>query len=73
MDWLPIENAPKTGRRMFVVKAVGVRPTVGAVSLYTTDPWCVWRDGDGSFARWPHPFPPTHWLELPDDPAPPSE
>lgn len=31
---------------------------------YTTDPYYVWREGDG-FARWPHSFPPTHWHPFP--------
>lgn len=66
--WRPIsELSPKQSRAMFVVKAFdadigkGVRP-------YTSDAYCVWREGE-TFVRWPHPFPPTHFMELP---APPN-
>jgi hypothetical protein len=54
--WRPIEEAP-VGKTMFVV--VSIRPD------YTTDPWCTWQPHPGEFARWPHPFPPTHFLLLP--------
>lgn len=33
---------------------------------YITDPWCGWMHEDGSFARWPHKFQPTHFLKLPE-------
>lgn len=64
--WLPIETAPGTGvpQTMFVTIAIGVQVTATAIP-YTSDPYCVWRDPDGSFARWPHPFQPTHWYPLP--------
>ena len=62
-EWLPIETAPGP-RTMFVVIAIGVQVTATGVP-YTSDPYCVWRDPDGSFARWPHPFQPTHWYPLP--------
>ena len=61
--WLPIETAPGA-RKMFVTIAIGVQVTATGVP-YTSDPYCVWRDPDGSFARWPHPFQPTHWYPLP--------
>lgn len=63
MEWQPIETAPRNQRKMFVVKAFGAE--VGS-TLYNSDPWCVWREGD-SFVRWPHKFQPTHWLPLPGD------
>lgn len=66
-QWQPIETAPepnKGQRTQFVVCGFGVRD-----GTYTTDPYCVWRTFDGDFARWPHPFRPTHWMPLP---APPS-
>ena len=65
--WLPIETAPKTRLpwTMFVVIAFNVKPRFNS-SPYTTDPYCVWREIDGSFARWPHSFEPTHWCPLPD-------
>jgi hypothetical protein len=68
--WQPIETAPKSQLDgMFVVRGFRVSTGLSAGHTYTTDPYCVWRDdGDGSFARWPHQFAPTHWMPLP--PAP---
>jgi hypothetical protein len=64
-EWLPISTAPKEYKpySMFVVIAMDV--TVGAAIRYTTDPYCVYRTG-GTYVRWPHFFPPTHWRPLPD-------
>jgi hypothetical protein len=64
--WLPIETAPavRLPFKMFVVIAMGVKVTESSPP-YTSDPYCVWKDPDGSFARWPHPFQPTHWRPLP--------
>jgi len=64
--WLPIETAPavRLPFKMFVVIAMGVKVTESSPP-YTSDPYCVWKDPEGSFARWPHPFEPTHWLPLP--------
>ena len=67
MNWQPIETAPKDTREMFVVRAFFVRNGFTGGIEYTSDPWCVWWDGDG-FARWPHNFPPTHWTSLPPPP-----
>lgn len=64
MEWRDIESAP-IGREMFVVRGFSVEGV--ASGLYTTDPYCVWRDGD-TFARWPHQFPPTHWMPIPEPP-----
>jgi hypothetical protein len=69
MEWQPIETAPKDGRKMFVVIAVGTIPFPVSLSTYTSDPWCVWRKDGGGFARWPHDFPPTHWMPLPPPPS----
>jgi hypothetical protein len=66
MDWMPIDTAPLTKKPMFVV--IGIDVKVGNTT-YTTDPYCVWRREDGKFVRWMHPFPPTHWLRLPDIPG----
>jgi hypothetical protein len=63
MNWLPIEGAP-VGKEMFVVCAINVsNGFVGG--NYTSDPWCVWQYEPGEFMRWPHNFPPTHYLPLP--------
>lgn len=68
--WQPIETAPKANRHMFVVQAFDVtHPTCG-VRRYTSDPYCVWPGDTGGWVRWPHPFPPTHWMNLPTPPAP---
>lgn len=61
--WQPIETAPQ-GREMFVVKAFNVSNGFTGGKPYTSDPWCVWHDEPGKFARWPHNFAPTHWMKL---------
>lgn len=66
-EWMPIETAP-VGREMFVARAVNVVHPFAGTHPYTSDPWCVWQDEHGKFARWPHRFPPTHWLALPSSP-----
>lgn len=66
--WLPIDSAPYT-KEMFVVKAFNVVNGFTGGLPYTSDPWCVWLEKDGSFARWPHNFKPTHWLKLPTEPV----
>lgn len=65
MGWLPIESAP-VGKTMFVAKAFA-QQIVGSM-MYDSDPWCVWQSSLGSFERWPHRFPPTHWMPLPPPP-----
>lgn len=66
MEWLPIETAPDaSAKEMFVVRGFNVCNGFTGGKLYTTDPWCVWREKDGSFARWNHHYLPTHWLPLP--------
>jgi len=69
VEWRPIETAPGPDHAMFVVRAFEVRTFSGVI--YTSDPVCVWRNIDGSFARWKQEFQPTHWLPLP--PAPGAE
>jgi|694.fasta_scaffold80050_6 hypothetical protein len=67
INWLPIETAPKVGKpyKMFGLIAKDVVVSSGGVP-YTTDPYYVWRDNHGCFARWPHEFPPTHWHPMPE-------
>jgi hypothetical protein len=64
-QWLPISTAPKEHKpySMFVVIAMDV--IVGNGIRYTTDPYCVWPMGE-TYVRWPHSFPPTHWMPLPN-------
>jgi len=66
MTWQPIETAPKdrTPFKMFAVIAKDVVVSPNGVP-YTTDPYYVWRGGEG-FARWPHSFSPTHWHPMPE-------
>ena len=64
MTWQPIETAPKDRTPMFAVIAKDVVVSSNGVP-YTTDPYYVWREGDG-FARWPHSFSPTHWHPMPE-------
>jgi hypothetical protein len=66
MNWLPITTAPQSRKpfEMFVVIAIRSIPQPSSAP-YTSDPYCVWREADGSFARWPHRFAPTHWCPLP--------
>ena len=61
--WRTIDTAPDAEHGMFVVQAFEVRTFGG--QTYTSDPVCVWRNLDGSFARWKQDFEPTHWLPLP--------
>ena len=62
--WRPISEAPKNTKKMFVVRASNVFVGSGRTK-YTTDPYCVWTE-DGEFVRWPHNFPPTEFMELPE-------
>jgi hypothetical protein len=64
MSWLPLETAPKD-RKMFAVIAKDVVVTPNGVP-YTTYPYYVWMESEDAFARWPHPFPPTHWHPMPN-------
>lgn len=68
MSFKPIATNPVPAwPKMFVAVAV--------LDGYTTDPWCVWYQQENptpenkcGFVRWPHPFPPTHWMEIPEPP-----
>lgn len=73
-EWQPIETVPKDDRTMLVVRAFNVKNRFTGGVEYTSDPWCVWVDVKGSeivFCRWPHRFPPTHWMPLPPPPEKP--
>lgn len=50
---------------MFVVKAINVEWDTG--KPYTSDPYCTWINDFAIYARWPHPFDPTHYCELPTE------
>lgn len=62
--WKPISELPDDiGKEMFVVRAFNVVNTLDGPK-YTSDPYCVFKRSD-VFVRWPHSFPPTHFLRLP--------
>ena len=61
-EWLPIETLSTRDKKMFVV--IAIQADIGTMFAYTSDPYCVWKEGD-KFIRWPHDFPPTHYCELP--------
>jgi hypothetical protein len=67
-QWVSVkERLPEIGREMFVVRGFDVIPCEGC-QPYTTDAYAVWMEGD-TFVRWPHKFPPTHWMLLPGQPV----
>lgn len=64
----PIAELPKDiGRTMFLARAIDVCNGFTDGKPYTTDYYCVWAEPAGTFARWNHNFPPTHFRPLPDD------
>ena len=68
MNWIPIEALHPQyyeTNQMFVVIAKDVEVVKGR-NLYTSEPYCVWMESTGEVcSRWPHPFSPTHYCELP--------
>lgn len=64
MAYQPIDTLNVSDKKMFVAIAIDVQFRDGSFP-YTTDPYCVWKEGD-KYVRWPHSFPPTHWLPLPE-------
>lgn len=61
-QYRPLSELPKDmGKEMFVVIAIDV---IVGTRKYTSDPYCVWREGE-DFIRWPHKFDPTHFCLLP--------
>jgi hypothetical protein len=76
MKWMTIDKLGEyvKGREMFVVKAFDVQyPNIDSL-IYTSDPWCTWRErveqlceDEYYFPRWPHPFMPTHFCLLPEE------
>lgn len=61
-NWKPISELPIRNKCVVLI----AETTMGSGMNYITDPWVGWRESEDSFARWPHPFPPTHFMELPD-------
>jgi hypothetical protein len=70
MDWQPISTAPKTSRNeqgelQYVLLIARYPGASGWSDIYQA--W--WGEGARDWIRWPHHFPPTHWMPAP---APPS-
>jgi hypothetical protein len=62
-EWRRIDQNTPTGRKgCFVIAQYPNGPT-------WSDPYFAWQES-GKWQRWPHAFPPTHWMPLP---APPSD
>lgn len=55
-EWIPIKELPDSNKVVVLIAQFQ--------NGYITDPWTGWKNKDG-FERWPHPFPPTHFYELP--------
>lgn len=67
--WQPIESAQPSlapGRYEGLICAI----RMGDGTKYFSDLYHSWKNPDGTWARWPHDFPPTHHRPLP---APPKE
>lgn len=61
-QWIDIDLDPPADKEMVVFRGYNIQQ--GSTNNYTTDPYCGWIQGD-EFKRWPHPFPPTHYMKLP--------
>lgn len=61
-QWLDITLDPPADKEMVVFRGFNIQQ--GTANNYTTDPYCGWIQ-NGEFVRWPHPFPPTHYMKLP--------
>lgn len=63
MTYKPIETL-KHRKSVILIGVYKELPQAGG-RPYKTDPYVGWLENDGDFARWPHPYPPTHFAELP--------
>lgn len=59
-DWKPIWELNQNKKSVALIAKTTMHGRE-----YITDPWIGWRESNGSFARWPHPFAPTHFCDLP--------
>lgn len=68
VGWQPIDTAPSGETTMFLVIGITQGNVFTGGRPYTTDTYCVWQNSKGEFSRWPHNWPPTHWMPLPQPP-----
>lgn len=67
--WRPVAEAQPSlapGRYEGLICAI----RMGDGTPYFSDVYHSWKNPDGTWARWPHDFPPTHHMPLP---APPKK
>lgn len=67
-EWEPIETAREStvpGRFEGLICAIRLADG----TPYFSDIYHSWKNPDGTWARWPHDFPPTHWRPLPSAPG----
>lgn len=54
LRWIPTnEQLPIKRKPIYMIAIEG---------KYITDQYGGWYFGDSKWGRWPHPFPPTHWI-----------
>ena len=81
--WQPIESLPEHVEALVCVThnvpadEGGTRPPTDVDGyVWETVMWTDWFDADHGWFRYPRlieiPFPPTHWMPLPDAPSPHS-
>jgi hypothetical protein len=71
--WRPIETAPRDGTRVLLLSA-DRRVWPVKIGEYVDDPprFTGWVSDNGEEELWTHPWQPTHWMPLPDDPENPA-
>lgn len=76
MSWQPIDTAPKErderGHRPQVL-LIGAYPAGLGSTVWSDIRHGWWDEPCEKWERWPHWFPPSHWMPLPtppEDPAP---
>jgi hypothetical protein len=68
-EWISVDERLPDPRKQVLVIAVGAGPQ----KRYTTDYYAAWQNDSGTWERWPHREPPTHWMPLPSAPQQASQ